>query len=78
MDVRILCEILDELCYSHIVAHKLQHSTLHNVTLPLSWWSRLVCAILPLRKKNCELWGKYINLLCVLLRKMHEKEDCRT
>ena len=67
MDVRLLCNILDGLCGSFILSHKLRQGVLHDVTLPLSWWTRLAGSLENLAQKESDWWHLCVDPLRALI-----------
>lgn len=74
VDIRLLCNILDDLCAGFVISFRLRDANLHNTTLPLSWWLHLVPSFHKLRGKSTGNWWSYIEPLCTLVRRLHEDQ----
>ncbi|KAI0757675.1 hypothetical protein C8Q80DRAFT_1134839, partial [Daedaleopsis nitida] len=73
IDITLLCDLMDHLCGSMVLAIRLQGSqgTLHDVTLPKSWLTRLLPKIESLRSKHRSLSFTYKKNLADLLEQIY-------
>ena len=72
VDIAALCELLDSLCGSLIVASRTDRAnTLHDITMPHSWFRRTLPTIRALKGKSTTLFDWYIKPIEVLLERIY-------
>lgn len=73
IDISLLCDIMDHLCGSMILAIRIQsqEGSLHDVTLPKSWLVRLLPKLENLRSKDRQLSRLYKNNMGDLLEQIY-------
>ncbi|KAM5542264.1 hypothetical protein V8D89_004137 [Ganoderma adspersum] len=76
IDIGVLCNFMDHLCGALIMASRIRTTgTLHDVTLPKSWISRLSPAIEALRKQDTQLVKMYKAQIIQLLEPIYTGQD---
>lgn len=79
IDVRVLCNFVDKLCGSIVVANSLdRNSTLHGVALPRSWFFNTVHHLARLGHQNLRLAWLYLQPLTSLLQRICSGSDAGT
>lgn len=72
MDIAALCELMDNLCGSLIVASSIDRAaTLHDITMPRSWLLRLLPTLHALAGKSTNLFELYVEPMAMLLERIY-------
>lgn len=72
VDIVALCELLDNLCGSLIVASRIDRAhTLHDITMPRSWLLRVLPTHHTLAGKGTTLFECYVKPVAALLEQIY-------
>ncbi|KAI1785420.1 hypothetical protein LXA43DRAFT_132940 [Ganoderma leucocontextum] len=76
IDIGVLCDFMDHLCGALIISSRIRLTgTLHDVTLPKSWISRLSSTIEVLRTRDTQLVKIYKAQIIQLLEPIYTGQD---